>query len=280
MDSEEAYRAAGRLRNVTFPSGRTVRWWVNLQGQRDVVILQDVTGERRAQRAGRTLVSDLGHELRTPIATLLTHLEIMGLDDVGEEIRRQSLLLSRREAQRMSRLVNDMLELGRLETVESLVRRPLDLASLVQEVVLQNTPRARGIDITLDMVSSSSLPLVLGNADRLRQVFINLVDNALKYAGRGAKITVSLDRAGDSVACAVCDTGPGIPPEHLPYVTQRFYRAAPETIEGSGLGLSLVQEVLRLHGGEMEMMSPVTDGRGTCARFTLPIAGEQGQDER
>ena len=150
MDSEEAYRAAGRLRNVTFPSGRTIRWWVNLQGQRDVVILQDVTGERRAQRAGRTLVSDLGHELRTPIATLLTHLEIMGLDDVGEEIRRQSLLLSRREAQRMSRLVNDMLELGRLETVESLVRRPLDLASLVQEVVLQNTPRARGIDITLD----------------------------------------------------------------------------------------------------------------------------------
>jgi signal transduction histidine kinase len=221
------------------------------------------------------LVSDLGHELRTPIATVLTHLEILGFDDVGEDVHRQSLHLARREAQRLSRLVNDMLELGRLETVEALPLRPLNLADLTEEVVFQMMSGARERGIELQGAATAGLPLVLGNADRLRQVLLNLLDNALKYSATGASVTVSLQRVQEGVACDVCDTGPGIPPEHLPYVAQRFYRAAPEVVEGSGLGLSLVQEVLRHHGSELTLASPVAGGRGTCAHFVLPAAGDQ-----
>lgn len=264
----------GRSRTVTFASDRTVRWWVGALDDHDVVVMMDVTGELRAQWASRTLVTDLGHELRTPIATLLTHLEILGFDDVGEDVQRQSQQLARREAQRMSRLVNDMLELGRLETVETLPLRPLDLAPLAEEVVFQTIPAAREQDVELHVAPISGLPLVLGNADRLRQVFLNLLDNALKYSTSGADVTISLRPVPDGIRCEVCDTGPGIAPDHLPHVMQRFYRGAPETVEGSGLGLALVQEVLRRHGSELTLSSPVADGRGTCARFTLPVAGD------
>ncbi len=237
----------------------------------------DISDElQRAQRASRSLVSDLGHELRTPIATLLTHIEILGLDDVGDDVQAQSLQLAKREAQRMSRLVNDMLELGRLEMTETLTRRPLSLLVLVEDAVAQTMPRAVAENVTVDIVSPPGLPLVLGNADRLRQVLLNLLDNAFKYAGSGSRATIELRTVTGGVACSVCDTGPGIPPEHLPFVTQRFYRATSETIEGSGLGLALVAEILRHHGSELEVTSSVTEETGTCARFVLPPAAPTG----
>ncbi len=267
----------GRYRNVTFPSGRTVRWWIATYGDHDLVVLLDVSTEQRAQRASRALISDLGHELRTPIATLLTHLEILKLDDVSTEVHSQSLQLAKQEAQRMSRLVNDILELGRLEMAETLMRRPVNLVALAEDVVVQILPRTKNLGITLDIVATSTLPLVMGNEDRLRQVLLNLLDNALKYAGRGSTVSVKIEATDNAVACTVCDTGPGIPAEHLPYVTQRFYRAtAPKSVEGSGLGLALVSEILRRHDSALEIISPVSQGRGTCARFVLPLAPEAG----
>lgn len=265
--------AGGRYRNVTFASGRTIRWWVTAHGDRELVVLLDVSAEERAQRTTRSLISDLGHELRTPIATLLTHLEILSLDDVGSEVQGQSLQLARREAQRMSRLVNDILELGRLEMAETLPRRPVNLMALAEDVLAQLMPQARERGIALELLVPAPPPLVLGNDDRLRQVVLNLLDNALKYAGKGSTVTVDLQPENAGVACAICDTGPGIPPEHLPYVAQRFYRAGlPEAVEGSGLGLALVSEILRRHDSVLELVSPVAQGRGTCARFTLPTA--------
>jgi signal transduction histidine kinase len=271
---------SGRYRNVTFVSGRTARWWVSSFGDRDVVILLDISAQHQARRAGRTLLSDLGHELRTPVATLLTHLEILGLQDVGEEVQRQSLQLSRREAQRMSRLINDMLELGRLEMSETLTRRPIKLLTLVEDVAVQSAPRAAQRSMTIEVEASSALPLVPADADRLRQAYLNLVDNALKYGDAGARVTLSLRRVDDRVLCAVCDTGPGIPAEHLPFVKRRFYRAAADDVEGSGLGLALVEEIVRRHGGELEIVSPVQEGRGVCVRFALPLSWDTEQSGR
>ncbi len=263
----------GRYRTVTFASEKTARWWVTSgdgSPARDFVFMLDVTAQQHTEQAGRALLNDLAHELRTPIAAILTHLEILGLSDVGADVHRQSLALSQDEAQRMARLLNDMLELGRLETSPELARRPLDLVALVEEVVLQSTPRAVERQMPLTLEAASPLPLVNGNADRLRQVFLNLLDNAFKYARPGDRVTMALQRAPAGVACAVCDTGPGIPPEHLPYVTRRFYRAAPKSIAGSGLGLALVAEILRRHDSALTLESPVADGHGLCARFTLP----------
>ena len=174
----------------------------------------------------------------------------------------------------MSRLIDDMLELGRLEMVEALALRPINLLALVEDVVVQTASSAAQRDMSVELAADSALPLVRGNADRLRQVFLNLLDNALKYAGDGARVMVTLEPKDGSVACAVCDTGPGIPPEHLPLVTQRFYRAAPEAVEGSGLGLALVKGILRLHGSDLTVVSPVAEGRGTCVTFDLAVTGE------
>jgi two-component system, OmpR family, phosphate regulon sensor histidine kinase PhoR len=267
---------AGRFRNVTFASGNTVRWWVVAQATRDIVILFDISVQQRAVQTGRSLVSDLGHELRTPIATLLTHLEILKLADVGQEVHFQSLQFASQEAQRMSRLVNDMLELGRLEMAETLTSRPVNLTKLVEEAVIQMTPEAAARGIGLDVMTKGPLPLVTGNADRLRQVLLNLLDNAVKYAGPDSRVTVSLETLAEGVQCAVSDTGPGIGQEHLPHITRRFYRASPDTIEGSGLGLALVAEILRRHHTALEIISPASGGRGTCVQFTLAPAGPVG----
>ncbi len=111
----------------------------------------------------------------------------------------------------------------------------------------------------------------MGAADRLHQVFLNLLENALLYCRPGDRVTISLRRTPKGVECVVCDTGPGIPAEHLPHITRPFYRAAPQAVPGSGLGLAIVEEVLRRHGSRLEIESR-TEGpeRGTQVRFVLP----------
>ena len=267
--------AEGRYRTLTFASGMTARWWVSTWDARDFVFLLDITAQQRTEQASRALLNDLAHELRTPIATILTHLEILGLPDVSAEVRTQSLSLAQDEAQRMARLLNAMLALARLETAPELPRRPLDIVALVEDVVLQSTPRTAECQMTLALEAASPLPLINGNADRLRQVFLNLLDNAFKYARPGDSVTVTLqalaENEGPGVRCAVCDTGPGIGPEHLPYIARRFYRAAPQSIPGSGLGLALVTEIVRRHHSEVRVASPGPDGVGTCVRFSLHV---------
>ena len=206
----------------------------------------------------------------------MTHLEILRLPDVSEEIRRQSLHLLQVETKRMARLINQMLELGRLETSAEIERRPVDILALVEQAIAQSAPQAEERGITLSLQADTPLPLVVGQEDRLLQVFLNLLDNGIKYSRPGDRVTVSLGQAEEGVACVVRDTGPGIPAEHLPHVTRRFYRAAPQKIEGSGLGLALVEEILRRHQSHLEIESH-TQGEetGTWVRFVLPVLPEE-----
>lgn len=278
----------GRYRNVLLPSKQIVRWWVipggdlstepalslsKGSGQRlSTVFLLDVTTQQRAERAARSLISDLSHELRTPIATILTHLEVLSLPNISEEISQQSLRLLKEESRRMARLVNDMLEFGRLETSTEMESCPVDLLSLVEETIAQVAPQAEERQMALSLEADTPLPPVIGDPDRLRRVFLNLLDNAVKFSRPGDRVVVSLRRGEQGIECAVCDSGPGIPPEHLPHVTRRFYRVEPEKTEGSGLGLALVEEILRRHQSHLEIESR-TEGEetGTCARFILPL---------
>lgn len=176
----------------------------------------------------------------------------------------------------MARLVNLMLELGRLETSAEIERRPVDLLALVEQAIAFTTPQAEEREIALSLQADTPLPPVVGDADRLMQVFLNLLDNVVKHCRPGDRAVVSLERAEEGVVCAVRDTGPGIPAEHLACVTRRFYRAAPEAVEGSGLGLALVEEILRRHGSHLEIESR-TEGEetGTCVRFVLPVLPEE-----
>jgi two-component system phosphate regulon sensor histidine kinase PhoR len=265
--------AAGRYRSVSISADQFVRWWVTAQGDLDLIFLLDATAPQRAEQAARFLLSDLSHELRMPLATLLTHLEVLRLPQIPEETRQQSVHLMQQEAKRMTRLVHHLLELGRLETSTEIERRPVDLRALLEEVTTQVAPQAEERQIALSLQADTPLPFAIGDADRLRQVFLNLLDNAIKYGRSGDRVTVSLrsDRAHEGVVCKVRDTGPGIPAEHLPHVTRRFYRAASEQVGGSGLGLTLAEEILRRHQSKLEIESETEgDATGTCIRFALP----------
>jgi two-component system phosphate regulon sensor histidine kinase PhoR len=252
-----------------------VRWWITPWQDLDVVLMLDITAQRRAEEASGRLLSDLSHELRTPLATILTHLEVLLLDDVSPQVERRSLHLLKTEAHRMGRLINDMLELGRLEISAGIEQRPVDLLATAERAIAQVAPQAQERGIALSLRADAPLPSVAGDADRLQQVLLNLLDNAIKYSRSGDQVIVALRREDETLVCAIADTGPGIPAEHLPHVTRRFYRAAPTQIEGSGLGLALVQEILRHHSSQLEIDS-IADGEdtGTHVSFALPVLTE------
>jgi two-component system phosphate regulon sensor histidine kinase PhoR len=221
----------------------------------------------------RFLLSDLSHELRTPLATLLTHLEVLRLPQISEETRQQSVHLMQKEAARMTRLVHNLLELGSLDSGVAIEQRPVNLHAVLDQVLAQVTSQAEEQRIGLSQEVDPAIPLVIGDADRLRQVFLNLLDNAIKYSRPGDRVTVSLNQnaSRDGIVCAICDTGPGIPVEHLSKITRRFYRVASEEVGGSGLGLALVEEILRRHRSQLEIESRTEgDHTGTCVRFVLP----------
>ncbi len=260
---------AGRYRSVAFPGGGAVRWWVTSVGLRDLLVLLDATVHPDGEEAARYLLNDLAHELRTPMATILTHAEILALPDIAPEVQQQSQQLLKEETRRMARLVNDMLELGRLETGAEIALRPVDLMALAEGAVRQIQPQAEARAMTVTLEAGAELPLVLGDEDRLRQVLLNLLDNALKYSRSGDRVTVELQARAGGLYCAVRDSGPGIAARHLPHLTRRFYRAAPRGIEGSGLGLSLAAEILRRHGSRLEIESRVEPPSGTSVSFEL-----------
>jgi two-component system phosphate regulon sensor histidine kinase PhoR len=168
-----------------------------------------------------------------------------------------------------------LLDLSGLQVTGQIERRPVDLLPLVQEAVAQMRPRAhdKGVDLALE--SDAPLELVIGDAGRLKQVFLNLLDNAIKYVRTGDRVHVSLRQQPNVVLCIVRDSGPGIPAQHLPHITKRFYRGVPEGGGGSGLGLALVKEILQHHQSELSIESQ-TQGEqtGTCVRFELPILPE------
>ena len=267
----------GRYDNIPLPSGQSVRWWVTPWHDLDVIFLLDTTARRRSELAASHLLSDLSHELRTPLATILTHMEVLLLTDVSDEIRQRSLYLLKAEAQRMARLINDMLELGRLETNAQMDLRPTDLLALAEQALAQIAPQAEERGIHLSLQADTPLPWVLGDRNRLLQVLLNLLDNAIKYSAPEDRVEVRLRQSGQTVECSVSDTGPGIPDEHLVHMPRRFYRAASRDVEGSGLGLVLAQEILRHHQSTL-VLSSQTDSpdSGTRVQFSLPLSEREG----
>lgn len=260
-----------RYRISNLSDERALRWWVTPWEQWDLALVHDVSAEQRAAQSARFMMSDLSHELRTPIATLLTQLAVLQLPSADETQRTQFIGLMQSELERLSRLVNGVLELGRLETGMALDQRPLDLRQLVEEAVSQMRIEAEIRDIGLTVEGDSRLPQVVGNDDRLRQLLLILLDNALKYTRGGDHVRVTLEHNANTVRCAVCDNGPGIAADAIPKLTRRFYRAdIGEQIAGSGLGLALAAEILRRHHSALIVDSnTVPPDTGTCVHFDL-----------
>lgn len=214
----------------------------------------------------RRFTADASHELKTPLATVKAHAGLLG--HLTEEDDRESVDAIGEAADRMTGLVNDLLVLARADG-GSLVSKtaPVDLAEAVNSAIC-------AVGIRNVEVRASSRPLVVnGNGEALTRIFINLLDNAKKYAGTEAPVEIAFAKRGDTAEVAVIDRGVGIPAEHLPRLFDRFYR--PDTSRtsetgGTGLGLAICREIAAAHGGSIEVASVV--GKGTTFTVVLPLA--------
>lgn len=228
---------------------------------------------RERRRAAQQNLRLLAHEVRAPLTAIQTQVEVAGIIEAPGEARDKALEAIRAEAHRAHRLIESAIELTRLDLtdVEEMVARPVNLIEVAETAVAQMMPSAEARQVSLALHIEGDLPLIPGDADRLKQVFLNMLDNAIKYGRAGDRVEVVLKAGMNAITCEVRDTGPGIPSAHLPYVTKRLYRARTD-VEGSGLGLAIVEEILRLHRSTLVIAS-TTEGAqtGTTCRFELPL---------
>ncbi|PQV64834.1 PAS domain S-box-containing protein [Abditibacterium utsteinense] len=254
-----------------------------------VAILQDLTELRRLERVRRDFVANASHELRTPIANIRATAETMlhAPEDAALVARFLPPLIS--EAERLSRLVSDLLDLARAEGVERAPFEPVELQQVVQNAIerLQESAARREIAISFQATKNPGIaaPVVLGDSAGLEQVAFNLLDNALAYTPSGGNVALDLreieegetKESGEieSRALAILevrDTGIGIPSADLPRIFERFYRvdkARSRAEGGTGLGLAIVKHIVENHGGHVEVLSEM--GVGTTFRVELPL---------
>lgn len=265
--------ASNPYRVVNAGAERAFSWWLCPFGDVVLVLVQDLAQASRGERVARAFLADLSHELRTPLTAILAHLELLKDPTLPGPTHETSLRLVHQEATRISRLVQDLLTLSRLEAVAEFDLRAVDVLVVAETAIADVILEAERRDIAIDLEARRPLSRALADPDRLRQVFVNLLDNAVKYCGSGDRITVSLNTHDAALRIAVCDNGPGIAPEHLPNLTRRFFRARTDGA-GSGLGLAIVHEILTRHHSVLELSSPPSAGgeHGLEAAFVLRVA--------
>ncbi len=240
-----------------------------------VAILRDVTGERRLDAMRREFVANVSHELQTPLAAIAGALETLeggGLDDAE---RAAFLQIAQRNTVRLRALVQDILDLSAIESkAADLVLVPVDLAGVLQVAAarLAEAAARAGVDLRIEPSPRSGIQ-ARGNAARLEQAFVNLMENALKYTPAGGRVSARILERGRDVSVEVEDTGIGIPAASLPRLFERFYRVDPSRSRqagGTGLGLSIVKHIALAHHGRVEVRS--AEGSGTTFTVTLPLA--------
>ena len=239
-----------------------------------VIVLHDLTPIRMGERMRADFVANVSHELRTPLSSLLGFVETLRGPAHDDADARDSFLgIMHEQAERMTRLIEDLLSLSRIEMDEHL--RPqssVDLRQIIANVETMLTMKARDHGMTIEVDAPGDLAPVPGDPDQITQVLQNLVDNAIKYGRTKTPVEIKVNRPEpDAVAITVVDHGEGIPREHLPRLTERFYRvdaARSRALGGTGLGLAIVKHIVNRHRGTLSIDS--TDGEGSRFTVTLP----------
>lgn len=230
--------------------------------------INDMAGELVAtERMKNDFISSVSHELRTPLTAIKGWAETLqgGADP---ETTEKGMGIIIRESERLSGLVEELLDFSRLQSGHMrLTVTRLDILAELDEAVYLFTERARTESKQLDYEENAVLSPVYGDVDRLRQVFVNIIDNALKYTEAGGTISVSASEADGMVRVLIRDTGCGIPAEHLSNVKKKFYKAN-QLVRGSGIGLAVADEIVAMHGGSLTLESQV--GVGTGVTISLP----------
>lgn len=287
-DARVAIRHPAAAEALAAPTGQSVelvgigardrRWELRVAATSaglSVVTLHDRTENAQAERMRVDFVANASHELRTPLTSILGYVETLG-EDAGDDpdLRQRFLKIMMDEARRMQRLVEDLISLSRIEADKyRLPDRAVDLAVLLGEVCaeLRSSGDARAADVQCE--TAEPVPAVAGDRAQLSQLLHNLLGNAMKYGRPATPVLATVAPHGTGVRLTVTDQGEGIAPEHLPRLTERFYRAdagRSRSLGGTGLGLAIVKHVVERHRGRLDITSRV--GVGTTVTITLPAA--------
>ena len=219
------------------------------------------------------LIAEIVHEMRTPLTSIIAYAELIQRPEATSPQRSQFADIIRREAGRINEITKNFLDLARLESGRaSLARDPVCLSTVAHMAVNVVRPQADARQIGLAVDVPTTLPSVIGDAQRLHQALLNLLSNAIKYCRPGDSVTVAAKcEDGNCLTVSVADTGPGIPAEALPHLFERFYRVpgSEGRVTGTGLGLSITRQIVEGHGGEIHAASE--EGQGATFTFTLPV---------
>jgi len=266
--------------NITYPEEKVLK--INaveiikkdiLEG--GVLVFHDITELRRLERIRQDFVANVSHELRTPVSNIKGYAETLlegAMDD--KENAKEFMGIIYQEASRLSNLIDDLLDLSKIESGRVKMEFiPLDIAPVLKRTfgVLEKTIKEKNLSVSINI--PEGLPQVLADEKRLNQVFLNLLDNAVKYTNEGGAINVVAFESGRFVQIDITDTGIGIPEIDLPRIFERFYRvdkARSRELGGTGLGLSIVKHIVLSHGGQVWVKS--RPGQGSTFSFTIPKA--------
>ena len=225
-----------------------------------------------AEQVKNEFISSVSHELRTPLTAIKGWSETLQATPEDRELMAQGMAVIGKEATRLSGLVEELLDFSRMESGRiTLKLTKLDILAELEEAVFLFRDRAARAGIRLEYCPCDSLPPVTGDADRVKQVLVNILDNAVKYSRPDDRVRVEAAAMPQGVQIVISDTGIGIEPEKLAKVREKFYQTDPGN-PGSGIGLALADEIVRLHNGQLEIDSEL--GVGTAVTVTLPLAQE------
>ncbi|QDP40834.1 two-component system histidine kinase PnpS [Radiobacillus deserti] len=237
-----------------------------------VLVFHDITELKKLEQMRKDFVANVSHELKTPITSIRGFAETL-LDGAmdNDELRMQFLSIILKESERLQTLIHDLLELSKLDKADIKVQREqIEIKQLVEEIIplAEQQAKDKRIELSFDFDQDTS---IRGDSDRLKQVFINLINNALNYTSSGGSVKVKVANRGEWLDISVSDTGMGIPKEAVPRIFERFYRvdkARSRNTGGTGLGLAIVKHIVELHDGKIHVDSEV--GKGTTFKLSFP----------
>ena len=223
-----------------------------------------------ADKLKNDFISSVSHELRTPLTAIKGWAETMQLDgfrDLKTVQKGMSIII--KETERLNGIVEEVLDFSRIQEDRMvLIMDRIDILAELDESIYMQRERANAENKHIVYDEPEMLPPVIGDRNRLRQVFINIIDNALKYSPEGGVVNVSIEQEGDNIVIVIADNGCGIPAQHLPKIKQKFYKAN-QTVRGSGIGLAVADEIVKLHKGSLDIDS--VENEGTTVTIRIPI---------
>ena len=271
ITKEAQQRRAACVRSIDAPSGLKLQVRATpLRRRLTLLTFEDLTAKRYREAFYRNFISNVSHELKTPLTVIQGHVAAVGEGLEEDDPRQTSLYIVSKEAARLTQLVDNMLLLSRLEMPNfALDLRMVNLEAVAEDAILQLSDLAEEKGVSLNLERAGRLPRIPADQARLKQVFINLLDNGIKYNRQGGSVTVRLSADRQWVMARVSDTGEGIPAQDIPFIFDKMYRVERRDryVEGSGLGLSIVQRIVEQHAGTISVESQM--GKGSI--FTVAL---------